>query len=381
MHSAIIPLHSIQSLRAIAALLVLAGHAAQISERFFSQPLTTGQWTLGFAGVDLFFVISGFVMVYITHDKPRGHVHFIGRFVYSRITRVYPIYWFFTLLALAAYMLVPAALNRDLADLHIWQSFTLWPIENDVPILHVGWTLTHEIYFYAVFALFLALPERWLPLMLAAWAAVVAAGSLALDGLPAIAALIVNPLTVEFILGACAGILVCSGYRRLARAALAIAAVWAAAASILLWPAGPEAFPEGWTRVAAFGVPSALVVYGAVSLELRGALKPPGWLVILGDWSYALYLSHLLVLSGLVRVWTIALPDFGPMASLAFLIVSVGLCIAVAGAGFRLLEFPALKATRWLGDRLFEGPHRPRRAPAGHEDPDVQTGQTGSSGR
>ena len=117
-------------------------------------------------------------------------------------------------------------------------------------------------------------------------------------------------------------------------------------------------------RVAAFGVASALAIYGAVGLELQGAFKPPGWLVRLGDWSYALYLSHLLVLSGLVRVWVSTLPDFGPMASLAFLIVSTVLCIAVAGAGFHLLEFPALKATRKLGDRIFEGPHRPRRAPS-----------------
>lgn len=378
MHSAITPLHSVQSLRAIAALLVLAGHAAQIGERFFSEPVTSGQWTLGFAGVDLFFVISGFVMVYITHEKPRGHAQFIGRFVYSRITRVYPIYWFFTLLALAAYWLVPGALNRELADLHIWQSFTLWPLQDDLPILHVGWTLTHEIYFYLVFTLFLALPERWLPVLLAVWTVLVAAGSLALDGLPALAALIVNPLTIEFILGACAGILVCSGYRRLVRPALMLAGVWILVAGIWLSPTDAEGFPDGWIRVAAFGIPSALAVYGAVAMELHGRLKPPGWLVILGDWSYALYLSHLLVLSGLVRVWVSALPDFGPMASLAFLIVSIVLCIIVAGAGFRLLEFPALKATRWLGDRLFDGPHRPRRAPAGHEDPDVQTGQTGS---
>lgn len=378
MHSAIMPLHSLQSLRAVAALLVLAGHMAQIDGRFFSQPVTSGQWSLGFAGVDLFFVISGFVMVYITHGKPRGDAHFIGRFAYARFTRVYPIYWFFTLLALAAYLLIPDALNRSLDDLHIWQSFTLWPIENEVPILHVGWTLTHEIYFYLAFTLFLALPERWLPALLAGWVGLVVAGSLALDGLPAIGALIVNPLTIEFILGAAAAMLICSRERRFARAALILAAVWAVGACIALSPENAEAFPGGWLRVAAFGIPSALLVYGAVSLEMKGALKLPGWLVIIGDWSYALYLSHLLVLSGLVRVWVSVLPDFGPMASLAFLIVSVVLCIAVAGAGFRLLEFPALKATRRLGDRLFNGRHRPRRAPAAHEDPAVQAGQTGS---
>lgn len=381
MHAALMPLHALQSLRAVAALLVLAGHGAQISGRFFAEPVTSGQWTLGFAGVDLFFVISGFVMVYITQGKPRGDARFIGRFAYARFTRIYPVYWFFTALALAAYLFIPATLNRELADLHIWQSFTLWPIENALPILHVGWTLTHEIYFYAVFALILVFPERWLPALLAGWAAFVIAGSLMLDGGPAIAALIVNPLTIEFILGALAGMLICSGEKRFARTALLIAALWLAAAAWLIWPENADAFPSGWARVAAFGIPSALIVYGAVSLEMQGRLKPPGWLVILGDWSYALYLSHLLVLSALVRVWVSVLPDFGPLANFAFLIVSLVACIAVSGAAFRLLEYPALKATRKLGDRLFEGPHRQKRAPAGHEDPDVQTGQAGSPDR
>ena len=70
-----------------------------------------------FGGVDLFFVISGFVMVYITWGAPRGQGSIIGRFVYARATRVYPAYWLYTVLALAAYMIIPGSLNRDLADL------------------------------------------------------------------------------------------------------------------------------------------------------------------------------------------------------------------------------------------------------------------------
>lgn len=378
MHSAVLPLHTLQALRAIAALLVLAAHASQIDARFFEQPVSDGSWILGFAGVDLFFVISGFVMVYITTGKPRGDAPFIGRFVYARFTRIYPVYWVCTALALAAYIAIPGSLTRDLSDLHLWQSFTLWPIEDALPVLHVGWTLTHEIYFYLAFAAFLCLPERWLPLLLAGWAGLVVAGSLLLDGLPAIGTLIVNPLTIEFILGACAGILIMSGERRLARAALVAAAVWLAIAGWLVWPQGAEDFPSGWSRVAAFAVPGALIAYGVISLEMQGALKAPGWLVRLGDWSYALYLCHLLVLSGLVRVWVSVLPDFGPLASLAFLLVSTTLSVVVAGLAFHWLEFPALKFTRRLGDRLFRRAQHTRRAPAAHEDPAVRDGSAGS---
>lgn len=378
MHSAIMPLHALQSLRAVAALLVLAAHGAQTDAQIFSQPVSTGLWALGFAGIDLFFVISGFVMVYITHDKPRGHLHFTGRVAYARLARLYPLYWFFTLLALAAVLLAPGAFSRDVDELPVWQSLTLWPAGDRSPILTVGWTLTHEVYFYLAFTLFLFFPERWLPAIMTGWAVLVLAGSVMTTQPSAVIALVVHPLTLEFIFGAVAGMLICSGERRLARCALSLAGLWVIAASVITWPDSQEAFPSGWSRVSAFGIPAGLAVYGAISLELQGKLKPPGWLVILGDWSYALYLGHLIVLALLAQLWVNVVPDFGPLASFAFLIVALTLCVAVAGAGFHAVEFPALKVARALGDTLFEGPHRPRRAPASHEDPAVHEGRTGS---
>lgn len=349
---------TLQALRALAALLVLAGHMSQLEGQFLGDPLIGPEWLLGFGGVDLFFVISGFVMVYITQGAPRGDGAVIGRFVYARATRVYPAYWLYTVLALTAYLTIPAALNRDIAELEIWRSFTLWPIEGGLPVLHVGWTLSHELYFYLVFAAFLALPARWLPVLLAVWGALAAAVWGLADGLPAIVALAAHPLTLEFILGAFAGLLVCSGRRRFALPLLGAALVWAAVACALLWPQSEADFPTGWTRVAAFGIPSALAVYALVSLEADGALTAPAWLVAIGDWSYALYLSHLLVLSAGVRIWAELLPDAGPAGNIAFILLATGACIAVAWASYRYFELPVLKATRALGNQIFPVPPR-----------------------
>lgn len=349
---------SLQALRALAALLVLFAHLHQLEARFLPEPLLGAGWLLGFGGVDLFFVISGFVMVYITRNAPRGHGGVVGRFVYARATRVYPAYWLFSLLALGAYLLIPDTLTRNIADLQIWQSITLWPIAGDLPVLHVGWTLSHELYFYLVFAGFLALPERWLPALLTVWGALAAAFWALIPAPGALLGLLTHPLTLEFILGAFAGLLVCSGRRAFAVPALVLAAIWLAGAAVWLWPAGTEDFPLGWQRVAAFGVPSALVVYGAVCLEADRGLTAPQWLVRLGDWSYSLYLSHLLVLSALARLWAGLMPGTGPAGNLGFILVAIIACIAVAWASYRWFELPVLNATRRLGSRLFTVPPR-----------------------
>ncbi|KPP83202.1 MAG: exopolysaccharide production protein ExoZ [Oceanicaulis sp. HLUCCA04] len=349
---------SLQGLRALAALLVLAGHTAQLEGRFLPDPILGDAWLLGFGGVDLFFVISGFVMVYITWGAPRGQGSIIGRFVYARATRVYPAYWLYTVLALAAYMIIPGSLNRDLADLELWRSFTLWPIAGDLPVLHVGWTLSHEMYFYLVFAALLALPARFLPWLLAMWGALAALAGSLIPELPAIGALITHPLTLEFILGAFAGLLVCSGRRKFAYPVLAAAAIWLTVAAVVLWPQSEADFPGGWARVAAFGIPSALIVYAIVSLEADGQFTAPQWLIDLGDWSYALYLSHLLVLSAAVRVWASAVPNIGVAGNLAFITLATATCIAAAWASYRFFEIPVLNATRAIGDRLFTVPPR-----------------------
>lgn len=355
MHSAIT---SLQALRALAALLVLAGHMAQLEGRFLPGPVLGNAWLLGFGGVDLFFVISGFVMVYITRGAPRGQASVISRFIYARATRVYPAYWLYTVLALAAYMIIPGSLNRELADLEIWRSFTLWPIEGDLPVLHVGWTLSHELYFYLVFAAMLALPARWLPWLLALWGALAALAGSLIPGFPAIGALVTSPLTLEFILGAFAGLLVCSGRRKFAIPVLAAAAIWLSVAAVILWPQSEADFPGGWARVAAFGIPSALIVYGIVCLEVDGRITAPQWLVNLGDWSYALYLSHLLVLSAAVRIWSRLVPDIGIAGNIAFITLATATCIVAAWASYRFFEIPVLNGTRAVGDRLFAVPPR-----------------------
>jgi peptidoglycan/LPS O-acetylase OafA/YrhL len=126
---------SIQAARGIAALLVVFYHAG----RMIALPQYTGYiplsgfFNFGHAGVDFFFVLSGFI-IYFVHHEDIGRSDRLQRYAWRRATRIYPIYWIVTALVLVASMVHPERL--DFA--HIGKSLLLFP-EDDDPIVGVAW--------------------------------------------------------------------------------------------------------------------------------------------------------------------------------------------------------------------------------------------------
>lgn len=314
-------LNSVQALRALAVLLVALFHlnaieALGISEGGGSEaPLVGGVWGNGFAGVDLFFVISGFIMVYVTRGAEPGP-RTAGAFLFSRFIRIYPLWWLFASVMLVYFLVVYGTpvdqkhvIDRgQTVSEHLIASYLLLPQPN-FPLLGIGWTLVHEMYFYMTFAALLLLPRRWLPIALIVWAALVTLGWAAglTDTTAAdYPALLTYPMTVEFILGALAGLLFQSGRHWRPGLMVAMGAL-AFAASMLLTPVadkwieheGLGAFMLQWGRVLLYGVPSVLLVYGLACLEAAGRFRDIRPLTVIGNWSYALYLSHTIVASGL----------------------------------------------------------------------------------
>jgi exopolysaccharide production protein ExoZ len=275
---------SIQALRGIAALLVVIYHGATFEGRLISEngfqetPLIGGLFLSGYAGVDLFFVISGFIMVWVTQDT-RPALSSSADFLFARLVRVYPLWW------LAAGLMVVYGLStnflallapggggeapvRNSAD-YLAKSFLLIP-QAELPVLLVGWTLVHEVYFYCVFALLMLAPRALLPWALMAWGGVVVAASFAGLAEPVatgFVTLAVHPMTVEFILGALAGLLVTSGIRRRGGVVTLVATLWLTSSLCLQGP--PDEHTLLWGRVLLFGLPCTALVYGVASLEGR----------------------------------------------------------------------------------------------------------------
>ena len=284
-------LQSIQILRGLAALLIVFYHTRaqefrSIAANGASEPSwLTGIVTNGFAGVDLFFVISGFIMVFVTKNQPRG-MRTAADFLFARLTRVYPIWWFFAGIT-TIYMVGlqglggygegwPAFGHAAPVVPYILKSFALLPQADD-PVLAVGWTLVHEVYFYLIFSLFLLASKKWWPALLLAWGIAVVAGSMfGLSGPRPIdlSALVFFPMTLEFILGAATGLIVTSGLAWRPGSIMLLSALGLCAALCIQGVETEHTLQ--WGRVLLYGIPSTVLIYGIVTLEMADRLA---WLV------------------------------------------------------------------------------------------------------
>lgn len=309
-------LYGLQYLRAVAACAVVGFHAAARVGREF---------TIGEAGVDLFFLISGFLMVVIT-DRDTGP----GAFLLDRIKRIVPNYWIATAVVLAASSagLFP---NMRLDAWHTVSSFLFVPTaspgmpDRTWPLLIPGWTLNYEMAFYGVFATVLLLPRTArLPALTLLLVLPVALGPV-LAALGAAGAFYAQPIVLEFLAGAWLGFLWARpGYwpRKLGVPLIAAALFGLAAAA---------AFPESLPRPVAFGGPALLMLGGILCIERAGDGVPYWFLPrLIGDASYSIYLWHTLAISASGRI-------------AARLGLDPAVAIALGIAAFMLVEKPNLR--------------------------------------
>lgn len=323
----------VQGLRAVAALSVVILHVANEAGGFYGTPeVSPYPWTQLFplgAGVDLFFVISGFVMAW-TCWNAWGQPGAPGRFMARRLLRIVPLYWLLTAATVAAALLVPGEMSNGLRDgwAYVAASFLFVPWARSdgsvQPILRLGWTLNYEMAFYALLAASLPLRRALaLPCLLACLALLVllhpAAGPVPL-------AFWTDPLLLEFGLGLLVGIAARWGWRGGWQAALGAAITTAASAAI----------PAGTAHWIAFGIPCALLVFAALTIG-----RLPGWLRLLGDASYALYLVHPFPMRGLHIVF-----ERLGLGAGGFVVAAVATSVVLAVALHRWVEVPILRLGR-----------------------------------
>lgn len=341
----------VQMLRGLAASGVVLFHLLPFEAKYLGGgQLVPGAAVLGQAGVDVFFVISGFIVTVSTAPgSGRGHEAGLAGaagFLRRRLWRIYPTYWVYFALLLAVYLVAPGVMNHAEAEQpSLLASFLLLP-SSAPPLLLVAWTLTFELYFYLVFALLLAtVPRRRLGLALLGWAAATILLRLALPAPRApLADLAFNPLNLEFIAGCAIGLW---GPRARPRLGAGIAAAGPAGAVLLVWLVGAATpFTSIWLRVALMGGLAAVLLCGVVAWEVPGVSRVPAPLRRLGDASYSLYLSHLLAIGAVGLLWRHALAVLpapaGQTTDLHLLaLATAGLAaLAVGWASYRLVERP-----------------------------------------
>jgi exopolysaccharide production protein ExoZ len=317
---------NIQALRAIAANGVLISHLFIVEQKYgHGGEVLSANGHLGAFGVDLFFVISGFIMATIAQNASWQ------KFLFDRAMRILPPYWFYTTLVLIVSFYVPAYVNSSFEHPpSIWRSYLLIP-DSVGPLLAVGWTLMHEMYFYFCFALVIFLTGafrfRIMSLLLIWTVAVICLNAVVqlTEISDPVVAVITHPLTLEFIFGAAAGIVIQRNCTTFAASAFVSGIVLFMLVLSLSDDALGLVDGRNWKRVILVGAPCALIAYGLVGIEIKDKQTAPYWLVALGNASYSTYLSHVLVLSAIGRMFALV-PNHNVFFETAFLII----CIAAA---------------------------------------------------
>ncbi|MGO4707283.1 acyltransferase family protein [Microvirga sp. 2MCAF38] len=342
----------IQLLRALAALSVAFLHAQHDAATrgnllgFSFTPLERFPWM---AGVDVFFVISGFIMVYTSRDlfaAPGGQSIFLAR----RIARIVPLYWAVTTLYVIAALVVPTLVNGGLPSTWaVIASYLFIPFDRPgpiQPIYSLGWTLNYEMFFYGLFALVLILRERLaLVVLTGVLIALTIVGRLA--SLPQPLAFWTDPIILEFAFG------IGLGWLRLqnvmlpffARCALALLGFALLAGNIIGLNADATTM-----RPIAWGLPAALLVAAAALGPERPASL--NWLtrfgVRIGDVSYAIYLIHPFVIRSVSE--SVARSGWGSMLGpWGFFALALA---GTLGASFAVHLWFERPVTSWVRRRL-----------------------------
>ncbi len=325
---------SIQALRAVAAWLVVLHHVHQFLFHF--SVTSIGGWfiaTKGSIGVDLFFVISGFVMMVAL----RGGGATPGDFLWRRLIRIAPAYWFWTFVFCAVLLLFPAMIQDpfrlDVPHLALSLGFLASLFDDHFfPVLSVGWSLNFEMFFYLLLAAGLLLAsrlrvphlERWVvPLLILGFV------YLYPWRLPGVT-MFKSKMLLMFLMGL--GLAFCHVTGRLPRPRPLAPLLIGAGLAIILVTERNEFVVRGLACTA--------IVWGCLCLE--ESIAKVRWLARLGDWSYSTYLVHVVVL----MLATEGMRRFVSVPVSVWVASSLLVILALSHVSHRHIELPTL---RWGG--------------------------------
>ncbi|MBB5445333.1 MULTISPECIES: acyltransferase [unclassified Paraburkholderia] len=316
-------LKNIQVARAVAALSVVAYHL--------------GAMPFGQVGVDVFFVISGFIMSYIAPSDGRA-------FLAKRIARIVPLYWLLTFGVYAIAVLEPQWLNTTTEGAsYLVKSLLFIPYikenGNWGPLLRNGWTLIYEMFFYLVVAVSILCVRAKYATLLSSVILILACGFASAHGTGnLIADYLMQPLVLEFCLGvACYWIFRSNHFGRIKPA------IWVTVAILsVITIAGLNAVfgdPEGFQRVARYGMPAFAIIVSLLGLERSGVIFRNPVLAQMGAASYSIYLLHPYAIGAMEKVLHVHAGISTATGAFAALIAIVAVCVS-GWLCFRYVEAP-----------------------------------------
>ncbi len=346
---------NIQFLRFFAAMMVVIYHASdQIKAVLGSIPELLYRFSdLGFAGVDMFFVISGFIMVH-TLQQARS-LSLSIRFLKRRFSRIYSGYWPFFLIA---YWVLSWTHANHFAESNLLLSFLLLPQSQHGMLLVISWTLVYELYFYLLFSIIALLQWNTQKYVYVVLLIFIISGNLYREIIMGSYSpdaflkqtmffhFFSSPVIAEFFAGALVACWVNSrniSYPWLFLLSGLIGFIAADYINVNYFSGNIEwGYYTNW-RVLLFGGSSILTVIGLVVLEKQSKQLPEKLSRLLGSISYSIYLSHLLILALIQKLLSVYIHDAGPLFIYTTYGVSIVLIVGYSYMHYRVIEFPLNK--------------------------------------
>lgn len=331
-------LESLQYLRAIGSLLVVGVHLEPPLQRLGLE----APWLYaGAFGVDIFFVLSGFLILVTTYRK----TDYTAEFYRKRWLRIVPLYWMITTVVLILLLATPQLVKSGSLDTwHVISSYLFLPSPHPVlgslePLFVPGWTMNYEVFYFVTWGLILFLPQKArAPAFGALIVGLVTFGTLVKSSNPLLV-FYTSPLMLEFVFGLLLGIWYKEG------APLPRPLGWALIGLGLLALLS-AAHTTPWVRVFQRGLPAMMLLAGAITLERARPVRRIGVFALLGDASYSTYLTHSIILSAVGQVFA-RLPLTSPaVAGITYGVTGVAAAIAGSIVFHKVVERRLLKLMR-----------------------------------
>ena len=333
----------IQLLRGIASLLVVLMHATGNLKEIAGGNLLGGFFSFGGAGVDIFFVLSGFIITYTSNifsEKKSAFSLFLKR----RFVRIFPVYWLVSTVFLAIHIALPAfyRTHYDLTVSNLFNTYFLLP--GHQMIGGVSWSLSYELFFYILFSMaFLIKQKTVIVLFLISYLSIIIIFSLSTHNLEwsnKWVSFFLSPMITEFFMGILAALVIPKLPKSFALPSLIIGSCTFIAFGIYfdIWAKPIFGY---FDRVVLFGIPSFFIITGMVKYELSRPVNLHSIFILMGQASYSLYLLHLPILAAGIKIITMLFKNNMPIIYLGVTLLVFGICF-ISIYFFRFVEKPLI---------------------------------------
>ena len=323
----------IQVFRGFAAILVLLFHITGNFEILFTgKEFLFGIFKFGAAGVDFFFVLSGFIIAYSSLELVQRQKHW--QYVAHRIIRIYPIYWIVFIAYLLPHIFFPQYYNT-IYSLD-WKSilYAILLLPNHNMINGVSWTLSFELYFYLLFLAIFCFKNTKLSAILIIIYAVI---TIVFGDLKGPLSFYFSPLIIEFFFGILIYFIFKLTLFKIRGPLFMLLGLILFTISGYLTNHDFILFRTDLNRVALFGLPSFLIILGAVAYDIKKDVKMYNFLLSIGDASYSLYLIHLPIVVIVIKILS-KQPSINLLSLNVFLILLFVFIIIFSVAIHKIIE-------------------------------------------